>query len=149
MEHNKAYHNNHTAETRHPADLALAKAAEEVANDEGATKDKWAKANLVAAAMRGKFWMGAGRALQKWTVQPGRAQGVPLKVGGGPGAALVGDGGAKDLITAITSLFDYVSRRGTEEELKRKRIQDEELLKLQVEEKKRALQQPPKKTLKW
>lgn len=58
--HDLAYRDNKTAEGRHPADLALAAAAERIAQDPTASKDERKKANLVAAAMRGKLYLGAG-----------------------------------------------------------------------------------------
>lgn len=58
--HDLWYRDHRTAKERHPSDIALAKVANEVANDQNATKDERRAANLVAAIMHGKVLLGLG-----------------------------------------------------------------------------------------
>lgn len=142
MEHDKWYHENRTAETRHEGDLKLAEAAAKVARDPTATIDEREKANLVVAIMHGKKWLGAG-------YQRGSGLGLHqvyrplvLQRGGGAGDALSDgwahiDGDApgtisswgsssgssgifSTLASAVGSIVDFFARRRSEQEAKRK-----------------------------
>ncbi|DAC81606.1 TPA_asm: PLA2X [Physarum slime mold MELD virus] len=130
MQHDIAYRDNRTAEARHPADLALAAAAEKVAADPNATKDERDKANFVTAVMRGKLYLGSGY----------NGNGTWKKYGGAPTlSADSGDGWTK-LLNAIGSLFEYVGRRGNEEKAKKKLIEEEvKAAKEKIEEKKKEI----------
>lgn len=114
--HDIFYSKHKDSESRREADARLAQIAQEVANDPDASKDERAKANLVAAAMHGMTWIGAGqygggKVNKKHFKQTFLSQ--PIQIGGAPGEAASSSTTSTigAIINAISSLYDYIKRR--------------------------------------
>lgn len=137
MQHDIAYRDHKDVKSRNEADLVLAREAQKVADDPGATPDERSKASLVTSIMHGKAYLGWGRygpgflhhniknRYKVVRVRPDMEPEAPLppQIGEGWEDLLIKAGDiAKKVSPAIDTFKDYMDNR--REEANYKKLQE-------------------------